>query len=134
MFFWCASNYFRYNHRFQIPQLYNLSTKTLVFQFLFCYLRQTILLTGTATPTSKWKFSVLCYHLLYPNYMDRDISVGTAHRHRLDGPDMESRWGKDFRQPHRPAMGPTQPTVNWEPVVFLGGKATGECRQPSTSI
>ena len=31
----------------------------------------------------------------------------------LDGPGIESRWGEIFR-PSRPALGPTQPPVEWE--------------------
>ena len=41
----------------------------------------------------------------------RDSSVGIATRHGLDGPGIESRWGRDFPHPSRPALGPTQPPV-----------------------
>jgi hypothetical protein len=39
----------------------------------------------------------------------RESVVGIATRYGLDGPSMESRWGQDFSQPFRPALGPTQP-------------------------
>ena len=39
----------------------------------------------------------------------RDISVGIATRYGLDGPTIESRWGRDFPHPTRPALGPTEP-------------------------
>jgi hypothetical protein len=47
----------------------------------------------------------------------RDSSVCIATRYRLDGPGMESRWGRDFPHPSRPALGP------W-------GKAAGAWRWP----
>ena len=31
----------------------------------------------------------------------------------LDGPGIESRWGRDFLHLSRPALGPTQPPVQW---------------------
>jgi hypothetical protein len=38
----------------------------------------------------------------------RDSSVGIATRYGLDGPGIQSRWGRDFPHPSRPALGPTQ--------------------------
>jgi hypothetical protein len=50
----------------------------------------------------------------------RDSSVGIATRYGLDGPRIESRWGRDFSQPPRQALGPTQPPVQWVPGIFRG--------------
>ena len=39
--------------------------------------------------------------------------VGIATAYRLDGPGIESRWGRDFPHLSRPALRPTQPPVQW---------------------
>jgi hypothetical protein len=47
-------------------------------------------------------------------------SVSIATRYGLDGPGIESRWGRVFPQPSRPALGTTQPPVQWVPFSFPG--------------
>ena len=55
----------------------------------------------------------------------RDIVVGIATRYGLDGPGIESRWGRNFPHPSRSDLGPTQPPVQRVPGLFPGGKAAG---------
>jgi hypothetical protein len=45
----------------------------------------------------------------------RDSSVGIATRYGLDGPGIDSRWGRDFSHMSRPALGPIQPPIQWVP-------------------
>ena len=51
----------------------------------------------------------------------RDSWVGTATRYGLDGPGIESQWGRDFQHTSRPALGPTQPPVQWVPGLSQPG-------------
>jgi hypothetical protein len=39
--------------------------------------------------------------------------VGIATGYGLDGPGIESQWGRNFLYLSRPALGPTQPPVQW---------------------
>jgi hypothetical protein len=40
-------------------------------------------------------------------------SVGIATGYGLDGPGIESRWGRDLPHLCKPTLGPTQPPVQW---------------------
>jgi hypothetical protein len=48
--------------------------------------------------------------------MGRNSSIGIATRYGLDGPGIESRLGRYFPHPSRPAQGPTQ----WVPCLSRG--------------
>jgi hypothetical protein len=71
----------------------------------------------------KQSYSVITCSLL--RIKGRDSVVGIATRYGLDGPGIESRWRRDFTQSSRPALGPTQPPVQWVAGLFPGGKAAG---------
>ena len=56
------------------------------------------------------------------SYGGQDSSVGMATRYGLDGPGIESRWGRDFPPPSRPAQ-PASCTMGTG--SFLGVKRPG---------
>ena len=69
------------------------------------------------------KFFIYIYIYIYK--VDQDSSVGIATRYGLDGPGSESTWRRDFPYRSRPILGPTQPSIQWVPGFFPGGKAVG---------
>ena len=81
---------------------------TLYVHCLSCSLTATIL---TLT-------SLMGYVHFY--WVGRDSSVGIATRYGMDGLGIESRWGRYFRHPSRPTLGPTRSLPR--------GKATGVWR------
>ena len=58
--------------------------------------------------------------------MDRDSSIGIATRYELDGPGIESRWGRHFPHPSRQTPGAHPASYTMGTGSFPGGKAAGE--------
>ena len=61
--------------------------------------------------------------LSVPGFEGQHLIVGTATRYGLGGPGIKCRCGRDFPHPSRPALGPTQPPLQWVTRLFPGDKA-----------
>jgi hypothetical protein len=57
--------------------------------------------------------------------------VGISTGYGLDGPGIESRWGRDFPHVSRPALGLTQPPLQWAPGLPRGKERPGRGADPS---
>jgi hypothetical protein len=58
-------------------------------------------------------------------------SVGIAFGYGRDGPGIESRWGRDFPHLSRPALGHTQPPVQWVTGLSRGKLRPGRAADHS---
>ena len=66
--------------------------------------------------------------ITYIRTVGRDSSVDIATRYRLDGPGIESRWGRDFPHPSPPVLGAHPASYIMGTGFFLWGKAAGAWR------
>jgi len=53
------------------------------------------------------------------------LSVRVTTRYGLDGPGIESRWGRDFPHLSRQDLRPTQPPIQWVPDLSQEVKRPG---------
>ena len=63
-----------------------------------------------------------------------DSLVGIATCYGLDGPGIESSWGRDFPHPSRPHPRPTKPPVQWVPGYCRGWRGTDHPHPSSVKV
>ena len=82
--------------------------------------------------SSKYVCVCVCVCIyIYIYIVGRDSSVGIETRYGLNGPEIESRWRRDFPHLSRPAWSPPSLLYNGY-RVFPGVKAVGAWRCPPT--
>jgi hypothetical protein len=54
------------------------------------------------------------------------FSIATGYG--LEGPGIQSQWGRNFLHRSRPTLGTTQPPFKWVSDLFPGGKLAGAWR------
>jgi hypothetical protein len=64
-------------------------------------------------------------HTLNLSIVGWGVGVRIATRYGLDGPGIESRWRQDLPHRSRPALGPTQPFMQWVPGLLPEVKRQG---------
>jgi hypothetical protein len=82
-----------------------------------CQTRQCYHLRSGDFPSPRPTFCILNFWIT----VNQDSSVSIPTRYRLDGPGIESRCRRDFAHPSRPALGSTQPPIQWAPGVSRTG-------------
>ena len=71
------------------------------------------------------EYIYICIYIYTHAHKGRDSSVGIATRYELNGPGIESRWGRDIPHPSRPALGLPSLLYSGYRVSFPRVKRTG---------
>jgi hypothetical protein len=68
-------------------------------------------INGQDVSLEKYRYVIIyCSHVCMYG-LGSSVSIATGYG--LDGPGIESWWGRDFSHTSRPALGHTQPPVQW---------------------
>ena len=88
--------------------------------WMFALYLQTKYKLGQSRQTNKYVWSTHTHTHSTRGYKKK---VSIAIRYGLDSRRIESRWGRNFPHTSRPALGPTQPPIQWVSCLFPGGKS-----------
>ena len=76
-------------------------------------------------PVYKGAFCCFILYSYITMHVGQENAVGIATCYGLDGPGLESRLRRDFLQPSRLGLGPTQPPIQWVPGLSRGESSRG---------
>jgi hypothetical protein len=119
-------NYSWFNQSHSTVVLCNLNSKFWNSSYT-CHVCHVITVCATATSPLNYFLSCCCVCSYFRSCISGQLSRSSDSL-RLDGPGIESRYGTDFPHTSRPALGPTQPPIQWVPGLFPMGKAAGAWR------
>ena len=107
------------------PQIFSALVTLTIFACPLDHYEMVCFLVCTVSHFLAERLQIICSNLIFAArwwaVMGRDSSVGIATRYGLDGSGIESQWGgRDFPIQSRPALGPTQPPVQWVPELSRG--------------
>jgi hypothetical protein len=103
-----------------------------VFNFVYTYLLFFVFVELCVARMQTQKFCQYFPHHI--KFCDPGSSVGIATGYGLDGLGIESRWDRDYPHLSRPALGPTQPPVQWVLGLSRGKERQGRDADPSPTF
>jgi hypothetical protein len=105
--------------------MYDFETnKYSIYDYCDCsYRNPTVSHSGYAIQAQRWMGMKIKFYICVIIHCGPGSVVDVATGYELDGPRIESRWGRDFPHLSRLALVPTQSPVQWVPGCFPRAKS-----------